>query len=100
MPMRYLCYNCRVTGRRGRACATCGRPPYPVEVRHTAYGALMFVFAAIGGLMILGAFVITTLMVLYSFVPLAVAVVFNVLDDRGMDKIAAGMLPRAVPPGR
>jgi len=84
--------------RRGSRCRRCEGDTIPLEAEHSIFAALMYVCAAVGGAMVIAAFVALPILVLYSLIPLGVAVVFNIIDDRMIDAAALEKLEQGPPP--
>ena len=85
MPNRSLCANCGNAQRPPGACRQCGYSAMPLQLDHTGAGIAMYVAAALGGVMILLAFVGFAILVLVSLPVLGVALALNVVDDRALD---------------
>lgn len=89
MPTRFACANCGEAQRKPGGCRRCSYPVAPVPLEHSGAGIAMYVVAALGGVMVLMAFVGFPILVLVALPVLGAALALNVVDDRVLDARAA-----------
>ena len=89
MVNRYYCNRCKKIYRKNNGCTTCNVPLSQMELEHTEYGILMYIFAMVSAVMIAMAFIgFGGFYVLYAFGPMIIAFLMNILDDKQLDKNA------------
>jgi hypothetical protein len=89
MVIRYICPACRNVYKSKHNCQQTGCSVIKKNYDHTEFGILMYIFCIIGIVMIFLAFIIGSgWYVIYSFIPIGIGLVFNLLDDRKISQIA------------
>jgi len=88
MVKRSGCHSCMTVYKRGAKCKKCKGDLVLLEAENSIFAVLMYVCAVVGAVMILMTFLALPILILYSFVPIGLAVVFNIIDDRMIDAAA------------
>jgi hypothetical protein len=89
MVRRYGCQRCGSVYRKVQPCATCKLPVFQLEMNHTVFGMLMYVFSGFGLAIVILAFLVRLdILVLIAFLLIILSVAFNIIDDKKVDKAA------------
>lgn len=71
----------------------CGDQLLIMNLNHTIFGVLMYVFAFVSVLLMVMSFILGLgILFLFSLIPVLIALAMNELDDKKIDKIAISRL--------